>query len=370
MAREEKRMVLRTVDETAEQQIPVVRLENDDTIRQLKPVRLEAPEAQLQESLRLDMPAPEVEEFRTHQPGIEALMDIEAAAPDVMENNWGESSVISRDFPWGWFVLLGIMLAGAALWSLSRVEKADVKLEHLRADTETSIKKDAQDERDATRDIDSIDLTIRQFFASTSVDAMARLVRQPERVRPLMVEYYAKRELFPNRLLRIKQLQPLTLDNRANFWVASLELSNHQACNLIVEILDSGETRVDWETFVCYQPMSWDAFARERPEGNSLDFRVYVEQDSLFSHEFKDDKLWNCFHLIALDSDEPLFGYAQADSMVSQQILELLKKNEGQKTSVILRVIIPAGLQSKRGVMIEKLMSPRWLYIGPPDSSS
>ncbi len=370
MARQGKPMILRPVDESAEPQTPVVRLESDDPLRQTKPIRLEIPAEEHQTSLRLDLPKPAVEELRSYEPGIEALIETETYDPDSLEKKWGEKQIFSKDFPWGWFVLFGILLAGAVLWSLQRVEKAEVKSENLRADTQSALKKEADEETQASNDIDRIEESIRNFFTAGSVDGMARLVRQPGRVRPLMVEYYAMRSLVPNRLLRIKLLQPLTLDNRANFWVASVELSNSRASNLIIEILDSGEPRIDWETFVCYQPMPWDSFAQDRPTGTSFDFRVYIESDNFFSHEFKNDSQWNCFHLTALDSEEALFGYAQIGSAVSQQIIELLGNNEGKKTSVILRVIIPAGLQSKRGVVIEKLMSSRWLYLDPPDSGS
>lgn len=363
-------MVLRPVDESAEPQIPVVRLESDDPQRQPKPIRLEIPAEQAQPSLRLDIQAPEAEQLRSYEPGIEALIETETFSPDTLEKAWGDKPAFANDFPWGWFVLFGILLAGAVLWSLQRVEKAEIKSDHLRVDTQSAIKKEADQQQQASQDIDQIEVAIRDFFTATTLDSMARLVRQPERVRPLMVDYYAKRPLVPNRLIRTKLLQPLTLDNRANFWVANLELSNQQTRNLIIEILDSGAPKIDWETFVCYQPMPWDDFARERPNDTSFIFRVYIEPDSFFSHEFKDDSQWSCFHLTALDSDETLFGYARINSPESQQILDLLSKNPGKKTSVILRVMIPAGLQSKRGMVIEKLMSPRWLYLDPPDSGS
>ena len=105
----------------------------------------------------------------------------------------------------------------------------------------------------------------------------------------------------------------------------SVELDNHETRNLIIEITDSGEPKIDWETLVCYQPMKWDQFARSRPDGNSFDFRVYVEPDNFFSHEFTDSSRWNCFRLTALDSDETLFGYAKADEPVAAELLALLE---------------------------------------------
>jgi hypothetical protein len=167
----------------------------------------------------------------------------------------------------------------------------------------------------------------------------------------------------------VRVLQPLTLDNRTNFWIASVVLANGQMHNLVIEIDGDGKPLIDWETLVCDQPRPWDEFALERPAGTSLDFRVYVERDMFFSHEFADSDRWLCFRLTALESEETLFGYVAVDSVEAQTLVGLLEANAGRKTSMILRLGIPEGLQSRRGVMIEKVISPRWLYLDPPDST-
>jgi hypothetical protein len=115
--------------------------------------------------------------------------------------------------------------------------------------------------------------------------------------------------------------------------------------------------------------MPWDEFALKRPAGTSLDFRVYVERDMFFSHEFADSRRWLCFRLTALDSEETLFGYAAADSGEARKMLDLLEENGGRKSSMILRLAIPEGLQSRRGVVIEKVINSRWIYLDPPESA-
>jgi len=182
-----------------------------------------------------------------------------------------------------------------------------------------------------------------------------------------MDAFYKAQPIPANRVLRTGQLQPLTLDNRADFWMATVELADRSARNAIVEILPDGEPRIDWETLVCYQPMAWDRFAAERPEGTSLDFRVYVQVDNFHSHEFADSQQWQSFRLTALDSEESLFGYAEANGEVATGILGLLSQNQGQRTPLILRLGVPEGIQSRSGVVIEKLLSPRWMYVDAPE---
>jgi hypothetical protein len=138
---------------------------------------------------------------------------------------------------------------------------------------------------------------------------------------------------------------------------------------LIIEIDPAGKPLIDWETLVCYQPMPWDRFASERPAGSSMDFRVYVERDTFFSHEFSDADQWLCFRLTALEAEESMFGYVRADSEEARTLLEALVKNGGGRASMILRLGIPERLQSRQGVVIEKVLSARWIYIDPPEAA-
>ena len=101
-----------------------------------------------------------------------------------------------------------------------------------------------------------------------------------------------------------------------------------------------------------------------------MDFRVYVQQDSFFSHEFSDSKRWLCFRLTALGAEESMFGYVASDSADARGILETLSATGSGRAGMLLRLCIPERLQSRQGVMIEKMLSPRWIYLHPPDEGS
>lgn len=370
MAREEKKIELKPVEEVVKPPAEaVIRLESDDSSQRARPIRL-APTPEADPSHRLDVPTRQDYETRTHQPGIEALIEGGPVGPEELEQDWGKESAKHRSIPWGWFVLIGMVLAGAAVWSLAGVKKADVKAAQIRGDAESVLVKDEREEKEAAALIERLDAVTREFFSATTVEALVPLVRQPERVRPLMEQYYSEHPLVPVTTVRTTILQPLTLDNRANFWMKSVQLAEGRSSNMIVEILESGEPRIDWETLVCYQPMEWDTYVATRPAGKSLDFRVYVEPDNFFSHEFADQEKWNSFRLTTLNGDETLFGYVPAGSKIAEEIVELLRRNQGARTSMVLRLNIPEGLTSRRGVVIEKLMSPRWMYVNPPETNS
>ena len=368
MAREVKRLGVKAVDEELERSRMIVRLENQETQQKEKPVRLIVEVDETSVSQRLDLPAREIAELRTHQPGVEVLIEGDSGNIDIVEQNWGGESAVHKSLPWGWFVLIAMVLAGGVIWSLTQVKESRVEAEKIKVATEVALSADESDEKEALALIQHIEESIRDFFKESSVEGLSRLVRHPDRVRPLMKAYYQGKPVANSQRVEIKLLQPVTLDNRASFWMASVALEAGKSANLLIEILESGEARIDWETLVCHQPMPWETFTTTRPAGTSLDFRVYAEADNFFSHEFADSNRWACFRLTALDSDVPVFGYAPAGGEVATTIQQLLQQNAGHRSSLILRLSIPEGLQSRSGVMIEKVLSPRWLYIESPAS--
>jgi hypothetical protein len=368
MARAKRELKLTPVEEAVEPPVPVIRLESRETLERGKPLRLGVAHPEAQVSMRLQVPVSDEIEIRTHQPGIDSLIGAGPSAPELMEADWGKQATHHRSIPWGWFVLMGLLLAGSAIWSLSQIREADAQADQILIATRSTLAEDAKADQEARELIDRIETATRRYFQTTDPATLASFSRQPGRVAPLIASYYQGKPIPSIPVLGTNLLQPLTLDNRADFWMHSVELENHETRNVIVEILESGEPKIDWETFICHQPMKWDTFARERPAGVSLDFRVYLERDHFFSHEFADASQWNCFRLTALDSEETLFGYVKATDPVSKELIALLDQGNGQRLAVIVRVSIPAGLESRRGIVIEKLISPRWIYLDPPDA--
>ena len=362
MARDKKPVQLRPVEDDV---IPApIRLVNRETAWKAdegEPIRLNSPAPR-----RLHLPVKEEGELRTHQPDIDAIIEPNAVNPDLLEQKWGTTASRRNPIPWGWFALIGLLITGAVVWSLTRVHKADVQAVQIRTSTASTLLNEAKEDLEAAQAIDRINATLRAFFNATTVDALIPLIRHPERVTPLMRQYYADKPVFSSRLKSVQIFRPLTLNHNANFWMITVVLANNQTRNLIVEIPFAGQARIDWETLVCHQPITWDDFAIQRPTGTSLDFRVFVESDNFYSHEFSNDTHWMCFRLTAPDSTETVFGYAPVGSALAQALLQQINANDKHKASLILRLAIPERLQSRRGVVIEQLLSNQWLYLDSP----
>ena len=343
----------------------IVRLGGDPTVLRVIPERVERrppPDA------RLELPNLEgAEPLRTHEPGVEALLDAELASLVTDEVHWGKEVRERPPFPWGWFALLGLVLAGATGWSLNYVIQAGREVQQgQQAALQSMVGTEAVD-REIVRSLALMEATVRRYCEAGSIDEMLPVVRHPERVRPLMEEYYAKTPLRPLGFMRRKDFQGATFGTITSFWVFKVVAGDGRTKVLLVEQESAEVYRVDWETAVTYQPMDWDRYAAERPAGTTMDFRVQLQEDHFFSHEFADENRWSSYRLTTPTGEDTLFGYAPKGSLVEAVIRESLKATPGKPGALILRLRLPEGLLSRRGVVIEKVLSARWIYVVPPE---
>lgn len=264
--------------------------------------------------------------------------------------------------------MIGLGLAGYGIWSLSQTQDPTAVADRSLEATRSTLAQEVIADREAARVVDRIEAATRRYFATTDPAILSSLSRQSERVAPLINRHYQNKSIPGNRVVRTLQLEPLTLERSADFWAHTVQMENQEILKVIVETVGAGDPKIDWEAFVGYQPMKWDDFVLERPAGSTMDFRVFLEPDHFFSHEFADASRWASFRLTAQDSEETLFGYLENGSPVMRELLKLLQESEIPKIAVILRLSIPAGLESRRGVVIEKIASPSWIYLDPPDA--
>ncbi|MFN6043913.1 MAG: hypothetical protein ACK49I_00420 [Verrucomicrobiota bacterium] len=316
--------------------------------------------------VRVKLPLREDLETRSNEPGVETIIDPEPPAPELVENVWGDHTKNTKPIAWGWFAILAVTMTAGMIWSLYKIEKSENQTRVLQEEAKSLLSQEEEEERNAARLIDQMEVTLRKFHTATTVSSLLPLVRHPERVKPLMEDYYGGKPVTMNRLRSIRSMSPLTLNNRADFWLASVRQSDDLTKNIILQINEAGEALVDWETYVCYQPMDWTDYANYRPAGTTMDFRVYVRPDNLFSHEFNNPSQWLCFQLNAQDSNEFLYGYVDASSDVARQILMETSRSNGEVASLILRLYIPENLQAKRAVIIKKIICDKWLFVDPP----
>jgi len=369
MSRPSKPFEVRPVDNLHPEPKSVVRLTTGDedplanaepTVVLGKGANHKGPISRVKLAMREDI------ETRSIEPDIDTLIDPEPTSPETLETAWGDQTKNAKPIAWGWFATLALTMTAGVIWSLHKIEKSGGQKILIEEKAQSIISREEDEEIKAARLIDQMDTLLRSFHNASSVEALLPLVRDPERVRPLMKRHYGGSSVPLIKLRSIRSLTPLTIGSNAKFWAASVNQSDDIVKNILIEVNDDSKPLIDWETYVCYQPMPWDDYVTQRPIDMSLDFRVMAKPDNFFSHEFNSSTKWLCFQLNAPDSNEYLYGYASADSEVAAQLTELINQNGGNQTSMILRLLVPENIQANRAVIIEKLVAKQWLFIDPP----
>ena len=332
--------------------------------RDLPPVRLGPEEPVGNEPSKLEVVDKDLVQSRSQEPGIDELLGQDTSIAESQERGWGRPW---RDKPitTGWIALAALILGGALIWSVTRLKQADPTVEGFRSNAETAVARNQADEIEATRIVENAEAALRAFFNAATADEIQPWIRHPDRVMPLVREHGGGRWAKPIPVRSIQQLVPLTLGRRTEFWVASVELEDASVCNLYLEVMPDGKVLIDWETLVGYQPMAWATFATDGPTGVSMEFRVYIENDTFHSHEFSSSDKWTCFRLTANESDEPMFGYVTKGGTTEALIQEMLAASASGKASAILRLSIPEQLMARRSAVIEAVINDSWIYLDP-----
>lgn len=361
MARDPEKAVLRVVDEAPPKPQEVVKLTKlGGIVTRSAPVPMVAPLE------RLEPEEHSTEERRTHEPDYEALAESEVVALPL-EETWDDGNRVSTPLPWGWFVLAGLLFSGGIVWSIIHLESHKQLPEAARVEAIQLFDKEEQERLDAEATVNRVLDSVRKYCEARSIEDMLPVIRHAERVKPLMEEWYRKRPLESGVFDSMSRFQPVTMGNKGTFWAVACNLKDKSVRSLLLEELPSGAVEVDWETAVSYQPMDWSDYAKQAPLG-SFDFRVWIVPDNLFSHEFSNAEKWSCYRLSAPQGDEVLYGYVVTQSELGQKLSQLVQQNGNKQIPVLLRISKPPDLKSQRGVVIEKLCSPRWSYVEAPDT--
>ncbi|NJM38123.1 MAG: hypothetical protein HC845_09855 [Akkermansiaceae bacterium] len=219
----------------------------------------------------------------------------------------------------------------------------------------------------AAMQMDQMTAALRGYFSATNIDELIRHVRHPQRVRPLMEEYYKNRPLVANPMTnKPPNFDYVQNESLGNFWAGACELSDGKISSAYLEILSTGEPKVDWETMIHYQPMDWDEYSQKRPIGEPMDFRLYAENGYQYIDEFEDKTAWRCYRLTNKFSETVIYGYIKAGSPLEKELTQSIESRRSKKRSLILRLNVPIKIEAKQSVIIEKIVSKYWIMMDSP----
>lgn len=109
---------------------------------------------------------------------------------------------------------------------------------------------------------EAISATLAKFFEASTIDEKATMVRDPDRVKPLMVSYYAR---APMPQYRWRGMGTYTWKSLVIALALCRHYLNSTPASMVVEETSDGRFLVDWEGLVRYGELSWPDFMRMKP---------------------------------------------------------------------------------------------------------
>lgn len=336
-----------------------------------KPARLEAGEAAPRGSsapVEVLQPAARSRSggARSFEPDVADILEHEKECVDS-EVMWG--SGVKKAPPLGWLVLAGSAVFGLALWAMFSVFTAQPDLREVEQGKKEMSVDLIKESKEVRQTLTSMQACVRGYLIAASVEEKLRYVRHADRVRPMMERYYRTHAMKPEGFRNFERIRSMGLES-LSFVYGQVELNNGDKHKLLLEQLEDGSFKVDWESDVCYLPVAWDDYLENGPT-EPVVMRVYIKRDHFYAYEFKDEDRLDSYQLTTRDSDDHLFGFVEKDSEVGLDIRRFLKKFEeqggGEGEPLMLRLRFPENSHSRKCVWIDALVAPRWTYAKSPD---
>lgn len=291
--------------------------------------------------------------------------DLQEEQLAAIEENWAENAGRKRR-PINWNMAAAVYAVAAIAHTIVVFVSLNSSAKAPSAEMIASATAEQQEQIESKATIHDLHTTVRGYLNAGSVKEKLKWVRHPDRVSPLMAGYYQKNSLENRKFRSIKNLRAVTAWSKS-FVLLVAELESGGTQFLAVEQGADGGFKVDWETEVCYLPMAWQDFTMQK-HATTVDMRVLARPDNHYNTEFSEDKEYVCFRMVSRDSKVPVYGYAKRNSPVWHDLRLFFTGKRQTSTDgepLILRLRIPENGFARNGVIIERFLSDRWLYVDP-----
>ncbi|MDB4041746.1 hypothetical protein N9497_04125, partial [Akkermansiaceae bacterium] len=265
----------------------------------------------------------------------------------------------STAVPMGWFVLVIGVMALIVSWAAYQLVFAEKEVvvdvdSNTPSGLEAPLGREVEEKEriEAASTYDAIESQLGAYFSATTIEEKLKYVRHPERVEPLMRDYYSRHKIIPKEYKSIVEFHIVSLDNRP-FTALSVETKDESKKLAVLVEKTSEGSKFDWESEVAYQPMSLDEFMEKRPT-EAMDFRVYATADRYYAYEFQDEQKWLCYRLSERDGEGYLFGYfPREQEEVVEKVMGSLSPTRKIAKPLVLRLRFRPNGKGPRSVLIE-----------------
>lgn len=205
-------------------------------------------------------------------------------------------------------------------------------------------------------DVEEAKWVIRNYISAPNWRERLPFVRLPERVAPMMEQFYATNPDTPIKQTSMEMTWAGYV--RGHFLiVVTLADTNYREHYFTLERIND-EYKIDWEVLVEYNPMSWKDFREQRPT-EPVEFRVSLTADQYYNFQFGNASEFQCFKLASRDEFVGLYGYARRDAPWFKEI----DIPPGYTKLVIVKLRFPEQAQGSNQVEIVDYIQQSWVVF-------
>lgn len=203
---------------------------------------------------------------------------------------------------------------------------------------------------------DTAMLTLENFLNAPDTETRAKFVRDPQRVRPLMEQYYQTHSSGPISFKSLPTKETTTIAK--GFHISSITRKDFTVLPVVMARAPNEDRLVvDWESFVGYNEMSFAEFREQRPTSPTL-FRVRAKFDDYYNFDF-DEKTYGCLQLGDLELTEAIYGYIERGSELWEKMyLDLVN---ARVDFMILKLAFPEDPKSPNQVFVDDYITAGWM---------
>ncbi len=216
----------------------------------------------------------------------------------------------------------------------------------------------------AIEDIESkrpqIEQSLRGFFEAASMDQQLVYARDPQRVRPLMENYYRNHPHTPLEWKHLGWILPVE-EPGYRLGYAQAVFNNAEPVSLIIEEMDNGTFRVDWESSVRYGDIDWEEFIKTQPSAPKL-FRVIASKPQNIPPEAPPmgSEMLEIKHP---DDNDVIYAYFDRKDPKFQPLLQQLQTGNWKDVPLTLRLCFPGPTGSGKNARIAEVEGKGWLIL-------
>ena len=199
------------------------------------------------------------------------------------------------------------------------------------------------------------------YFKTTSWSDKVAFVHDPDRVGPLMKQYYEKEQ---RKDPECKTLQACVLQSLKGQELLHLKYGgSSRAENVEVALRQAkdGSYKLDWESFVGASGMSWEDFISRRTISPVL-FRAYVNKEDYYNFEFSDEQKYLCVKLTSRDGKSNLYAYVERGTAVAYKVQSALARRPKNATLSVKLAFLEQA-QSKDSIRLLDVVAERWFLL-------